>query len=202
MADGMDIRTFVIENGTEMIKILQGLLSNIGHPRHRGITLERGQRDAYVGDEPLAKRGSLILKYPVKQGIVRNWDDMKKLWHHTFYNELRDSLEEHHVLLTEAPFNTKINRERITRIMFETFNVPAMYVASQAVLSLLANGCTTDLDILRDMKETIAYVALDYEQEIEKAKNFSKSIEKSSKLSDGEVFNIGAETFRCPKVLF
>ncbi|KAH0781316.1 hypothetical protein KY290_000914 [Solanum tuberosum] len=223
----MDIRTLVIDNGTEMIKAgFAGedspravIKSIVVRPRHRGITLERGQRDAYVGDEPLAERGSLVLKYPIEQGIVRNWDDMEKLWHHTFYNELRVAPEEHPVLLTEAPFNTKINRERMTRIMFKTFNVPAMYVASQAGIVLDSGYCVThavpvyeghvlphaisrDVDIFCDMKETIAYVALDYKQEIEKAKHFSKSIEKSYKLPDGEVVNIGAETFRFPEVLF
>ncbi|CAA0376321.1 unnamed protein product [Arabidopsis thaliana] len=212
--------------------------------------------ESYVGEEGHANRDILTLKDPMEHGIVNNWDDMEKIWHYTFYNELRVDPEEHPVLLTEAPYNPKANREKMTQIMFESFDVPAMYVSMQSVLYLYSSGRTTGVvldlgervshtvpvyegyalphgilrldlggrdltdylieimtergytyttsaerEIVRDIKEKLCYVALDYEQEMEKTTK-GWTIDKTYVLPDGQEITIEAERFMCPEVLF
>ena len=117
----------------------------VARPKVQGIMIGNEQKDVFVGQEAQEKRGICILKYPIEHGIINNWDDMEKIWHHTFYDELRVSPNERNVMLTEAPLNPKNNRERMTTIMFETFNTPGIYIGIQAVLSLYSAGKTTGI---------------------------------------------------------
>ena len=99
----------VIDNGSGMCKAgLSGddaprssFPSIVGRPKYENIMVGMN-KEAYVGEEAQAKKGVLKLSYPIEHGIVNNWDDMEKIWHHCFYNELRVAPNEHPTLLTEG----------------------------------------------------------------------------------------------------
>ncbi|KAG2374697.1 hypothetical protein C9374_010441 [Naegleria lovaniensis] len=221
-----------------------------------------GNHDVFVGDDAMKRKKDKVdleMKYPIQQGLVIHWDDMERIWHYTFDQALGSSSEEHPVVLTETPLNPKVNREKMTQIMLETFSVPALYVAVQAVMSLFASGSTTgvvldsgdgvshtvpifegyamthgiskldvagkDLDDylekllmergysfhhdkaerehLRDIKEQLCYIALDFENEMKQSQQNPTTMDKHYELPDGSsVITVGVERFQCPEVLF
>lgn len=95
--------------------------------------------DFHIGDAALANSTTHQINYPIRHGIIDNWDNMERMWQRCMFEYLRCEPEEHYVLLTEPPLNPPENREYTAEIMFETFNVPGLYIAVQAVLALAAS---------------------------------------------------------------
>ncbi|EFC44039.1 hypothetical protein NAEGRDRAFT_55286 [Naegleria gruberi] len=179
-----DVQALVVDNGSGMCKAgFAGddapravFPSIIGRPKQKSIMVGMGNKDAYVGDEAQSKRGILTLKYPIEHGIVTNWDDMKR-------SGITYALP--HAILRLDLAGRDLT-DYLMKILMErgySFNT------------------TAEREIVRDIKEKLCYIALDFEAEMKVAAE-SSSVEKSYELPDGNVITVGNERFRCPEVLF
>ena len=152
MSNEEDLRPLCIDTGSYRVRT-----------GFAGEASPRSQFPAIIGDrEPThfidkngnvlekgkSKRGVLTLKYPIEHGVVTNWKGVEKMWNHAFFNELRitpESLQNRCVMLTDAPKIPKKNREKMTEIMFETFNVAGLFVLSAPLAALYAAARTTGI---------------------------------------------------------
>lgn len=257
MADGNAV---IIDIGSDTIKAgfvgddAPGVTfpSIVGRPRQSGVMIDQGQRSAFVGDEAMQKRGALKLRSPFERGSVTDWDDLTELLRFAFQKLDADPTAQP-VLLTEPVLDSQEDRQKLTQILFETFQVPAMYLVPAGTLALYAAGSPTGLAIdvgefiaqivsvregsvvpeasarleiagrlvtdylvklmadygmtsaadretVRDIKEKLAYVAEDFDAEIEKTAQ-SSDIDRNYELPGGQVATLGDARFRCAEVL-
>ncbi|KAG1451445.1 hypothetical protein G6F56_008085 [Rhizopus delemar] len=143
-------KTLVVDNGTGFVKCGYAgsnfpehvFSSVVGRPilRAEEQVGNLQVKDIMVGDEAAQLRNILQMSYPMENGIIRNWEDMRHLWNYTFDEKLKIDPRDSKILLTEAPMNPKQNREQMAQIMLEEYGFQGIYVAIQAVLTLFAQG--------------------------------------------------------------
>merc|ERR1740121_956974 len=114
------------------------------------------QQKFFVGDEAQSKRGVLQLEWPIDRGVIQKWEEMEKIWHHTFYTALETNPADHPILLTEPPLNPAANREKMTQMMFDIFGVPAIFIAITNVLALYSAGRSTGITV--DSGESVTHI--------------------------------------------
>ncbi|OZJ06401.1 hypothetical protein BZG36_00662 [Bifiguratus adelaidae] len=109
-------------------------------------TIEITSKKFYVGDNEMNTwRAQMDIKYPVKEGIVQDWELYEQLWSYAFNNKLRIDPAEHPLLCTEPAWNPPENREKLTELAFEKFGFSAFYLAKDAVMTAFAVGKSTAL---------------------------------------------------------
>ncbi|KAG8443914.1 hypothetical protein GDO86_009205 [Hymenochirus boettgeri] len=195
--DGQGRKVVVCDNGTGFVKcgyagsnfpehIFPAL---VGRPVIRS-TAKVGNieiKDLMVGDEASELRSMLEVNYPMENGIVRNWDDMKHLWDYTFGPEkLNIDTRDCKILLTEPPMNPTKNREKIVELL---------------LLRGYAFNHSADFETVRMIKEKLCYVGYNIEQEQKLALETTVLVE-SYTLPDGRVIKVGGERFEAPEALF
>lgn len=154
MNENLEIKqNIVIDNGTGFCKAgFSGekqpkiiIPSLVGYPKYASGRVGVDKKQFFVGSEAEAIKGVLNINNPIENGVVNNWDDIEKIWKFIFTNGLKIDPVEYNIMLTETPMNPKENREKMTQIMFESFNVQGLYIANEPVLSLYSLGKYTGI---------------------------------------------------------
>ena len=104
-------------------------------------------REQYIGDDCEKYLGLIKLRYPVNHGVFEKEQDIFSTFNH-IYSKLglnSQEIKEHPVLITEPILNPRTNREKIAKMLFENLGVPAIFFASQPILSLFSTSVTTGI---------------------------------------------------------
>jgi hypothetical protein len=93
-------------------------------------TTDEARNQSYSFGEAAVSQisSSKSVHYPIRLGLVDDWDNTERLWQHCIEHCMRVDPEDHYFLLTEPPFNTPENREQTAEIMFETYKVPGLHI--------------------------------------------------------------------------
>lgn len=99
----------------------------------------------------------LEINYPVENGIVNNWEDMKHIYTYLFGpKKMNIRPDQAKILLTEAPLNPIKNRAKMLEVMLETFQFHECSLAYQAILTLYAQGILTGVVV--DIGDGVTHV--------------------------------------------
>ncbi|KAJ7531091.1 hypothetical protein O6H91_14G031900 [Diphasiastrum complanatum] len=103
-------------------------------------------RKLFVGNQALGFRRDYMEVVPaMKDGLIADWDVVEAIWDHALRERLLVDPKEHPMLLAEPSFNTQKQREKTVELMFEKYQIPAVFLAKNAVLTSFASGRATSL---------------------------------------------------------
>ena len=119
--------------------------SIVGTPKQMELMVGMELQNRYVGDNAIARYEIMNFSYPIQRGEVTDWDKYENLMHYLLYSEMRVVPEEISILITEGPRTSRKNREKLTEILFETFNVKRLHIANSSMVGLYSYGKTSGL---------------------------------------------------------
>ena len=102
-------------------------------------------KEKYIGEECDKYMPILKLKFPIEHGCFTSEEDILPLFNHV-YSRLKmnsEEIKEHPVLITEPLLNKFKSREKISSVLFDILNVPALIFAAQPILSIYSTSSTS-----------------------------------------------------------
>jgi len=188
MDDEEENPAIVVDNGSGMMKAgCSGedapkvtFSSVVGYPKQK-TALVGTDKDYYIGEEAQQKRGILILKYPLEHGIVQNWEDMEKVWRHTFDNELRMVVGDENE-----------GDEDCTGVLLTD------YICKILQESKITLTTTAERESAKKIKEDLCYCSMNFSEEVDAFAGKEKQFE----MPDGTVVTVHNQMIRCPELMF
>ena len=147
----IDIGSGIIKAGISGQEAPKTIFPNyIGEPKYSKVLRSfskdnQEMKEQYIGKDCSKYLGILKLRYPVKNGIFENEQDILTVFKYIYQNlEINnEEIREHPILITEPLLNPYSNREKIASALFENLSAPAIFFASQPILSLFSTSNTS-----------------------------------------------------------
>ena len=135
-------------SGEEKPKII--FKNIIGEPKYKKVLHAFNKENQeinvqYIGEDCDKNMGVIKLKNPVRHGIFSNEQDILSIFNY-IYSKLglnSEEIQQHPLLVTEPLLNPYTNREKIASTLFESLGAPAVFFASQPILSLFSTSSTS-----------------------------------------------------------
>ena len=119
--------------------------SIVGIPKMPGVMVSMGQQERFVGEEAISKLEIMNFNAPIQRGQISDWDKFETLLHYLLYEKMKVVPEEISIMITESPKSPKENKQKLSELLFETFNVQNIHLANSSMLGLFAYGKTSGL---------------------------------------------------------
>ena len=133
----MNFNKIILDNGTSSIKagkyddkpsiIIPTLTANF-------------EGSSFCGDEALVNKQYLTLNNPIERGVIKNWEEMEKIWSYIFTEGLQIDTSDYSLVVSEPIYNPKENTKRLIEYMFEAFNFSDLLIEISPYLTKAATG--------------------------------------------------------------
>mmetsp|Transcript_14985 Transcript_14985/g.47679 ORF Transcript_14985/g.47679 Transcript_14985/m.47679 type:complete len:469 (-) Transcript_14985:307-1713(-) len=112
-------------------------------PAAGGLLKRKRPRPAglLIGDSELASRSADVdVVWARQDGRVNDWDAVEALWLHALEHVLSSDPREHPIMAACATYESQEDRAKLTELLFEKVEAPALYLARNAMLSAFSLG--------------------------------------------------------------
>ena len=133
----------------------------IGNVKNYDPKTDETGKDFIVGNMQNPKIDPSTIRSPFKNGLIAAKEDITKLYSHIFDDELHVESEKRSIVMSEPIETTKETRTCYAEVLFETFHVPSIFIASSPLLALYST-CQT-VGIVLDVGDSYAQVSSIYE---------------------------------------